>query len=56
MYLAENAMFHLRAKHIDVWYHFIRQVLEDGLATRTKIKTHDNPTDVLTKIRGKTQP
>ncbi|MCO5553380.1 hypothetical protein L7F22_006901 [Adiantum nelumboides] len=31
--LAKNAMFHAGTKHIDVWYHFIREVLEDGLIT-----------------------
>ncbi len=36
VYLAKNAMFHARTKHIDVRYHFIRQVLEDGLVTLTK--------------------
>ncbi|MCO5589082.1 hypothetical protein L7F22_043048 [Adiantum nelumboides] len=34
--LAKNAMFHARTKHIDVRYHFIREVLEDGLITLVK--------------------
>ncbi|MCO5581095.1 hypothetical protein L7F22_034971 [Adiantum nelumboides] len=34
--LANNAMFHARTKHIDVRYHFIREVLEDGLITLVK--------------------
>ena len=55
IYLAKNAMFHARTKHIDVRYHFIRQVLEDGLVTLTKIKTQDNPADVLTKSLAKAQ-
>ena len=33
VYLAKNAMFHSRTKHIDVQHHFIKQVLEDGLVT-----------------------
>ncbi|MCO5583582.1 hypothetical protein L7F22_037495 [Adiantum nelumboides] len=36
--LAKNAMFHARTKHIDVRYHFIREVLEDGLITLVKVK------------------
>ena len=55
VYLAKNAMFHSRTKHIDVRHHFIRQVLEDGLVTLTKIKTQDNPADILTKSLGKAQ-
>ncbi|MCO5568331.1 hypothetical protein L7F22_022030 [Adiantum nelumboides] len=35
--LAKNAMFHARTKHIDVRYHFIREVLEDGLITLVKV-------------------
>ncbi|MCO5584158.1 hypothetical protein L7F22_038081 [Adiantum nelumboides] len=35
--LAENAMFHARTKHIDVRYHFIREVLEDNLITLVKV-------------------
>ena len=54
-YLAKNAMFHSRTKHIDVRHHFIRQVLEDGLVTLTKIKTQDNLVDILTKSLGKAQ-
>ncbi|MCO5592246.1 hypothetical protein L7F22_046244 [Adiantum nelumboides] len=53
--LAKNAMFHTRTKHIDVRYHFIRQVLDDGLVTLTKLKTQDNPANVLTKCLAKTQ-
>ena len=55
VYLAKNAMFHSRTKHIDVRHHFIRQVLEDGLVTLTKIKTQDNPADILTKSLVKAQ-
>ncbi|MCO5586749.1 hypothetical protein L7F22_040691 [Adiantum nelumboides] len=46
--LAKNAMFHARTKHIDVRYHFIREVLEDGLITLVKVHTSQNPEDALT--------
>ncbi|MCO5573839.1 hypothetical protein L7F22_027614 [Adiantum nelumboides] len=55
VYLGKNAMFHARTKHIDVRYHLIRQVLEDGLVTLTKINTQDNLADVLTKSLAKAQ-
>ncbi|MCO5594323.1 hypothetical protein L7F22_048353 [Adiantum nelumboides] len=35
--LAKNAMFHAHTKHIDVRYHFIREVLEDGFITLVKL-------------------
>ena len=37
--LANNAMYHARTKYIDVRYHLIRDVLEDGLITLTKVNT-----------------
>ena len=29
--LANNPAYHDRTKHIDVWYHFIRKMLKDGV-------------------------
>ncbi|MCO5566647.1 hypothetical protein L7F22_020324 [Adiantum nelumboides] len=55
IYLAKNAMFHARTKHIDVRYHFIREVLEDGLITLVKVHTSQNPADALTKCLPKAQ-
>ncbi|MCO5573237.1 hypothetical protein L7F22_027006 [Adiantum nelumboides] len=53
--LAKNAMFHARTKHIDVRYHFIREVLEDGLITLVKVHTSQNRADALTKCLLKAQ-
>ncbi|KAI5061126.1 hypothetical protein GOP47_0023631 [Adiantum capillus-veneris] len=36
-------------KHVDVKYHFIREVLEDKRLQLAKIHTIENPTDLLTK-------
>ncbi|MCO5603367.1 hypothetical protein L7F22_057517 [Adiantum nelumboides] len=52
---AKNAMFHACTKHIDVRYHFIREVLEDGLITLVKGHTSQNPVDALTKCLLKAQ-
>ena len=51
-YLAKNVMFH-SCPNIDVWYNFMRQVLEADLIIFTKIKTQDNLADVLSKSLGK---
>ncbi|KAJ9537229.1 hypothetical protein OSB04_029962 [Centaurea solstitialis] len=35
--LAKNFMFHKRTKHIDVWYHWIRDALEDMMFDVNKV-------------------
>ena len=42
-------MFHAKTKHVDVKYHFIREVLEDKLLQLAKVHTSENPADLLTK-------
>jgi len=50
IYLAKNQVYHARTKHIDVKYHFVRDVLEDGDIEVKKINTKDNSADMLTKV------
>ncbi|WVY97343.1 hypothetical protein V8G54_029494 [Vigna mungo] len=50
IHLAKNSAFHSRTKHIDVRYHFIRSLLEDGVLTLRKILGSKNPADMLTKV------
>lgn len=47
--LTKDQMFHERTKHIDVRYHYIRDVIAKGDVKVCKISTHDNPADMLTK-------
>ena len=35
--LAKNPVFHAKTKHIDVKYHFIRDMLEDKLLELVKV-------------------
>ena len=49
-YLAKNSAFHSTTKHIQLKYHFIRSVLEDGELKLEKIHTTKNPADMLTKV------
>ena len=42
-------MFHERTKHIDVKYHYVRDVVAQDKLKVCKISTHDNPADMLTK-------
>eukprot|EP00253_Pinus_taeda_P011320 PITA_11320 len=50
IHLAKNSAFHSRTKHIQLKYHFIRSVLEDGELKLEKIHTSQNPADMLTKV------
>ncbi|XP_071913996.1 uncharacterized protein [Coffea arabica] len=43
------AMYHERTKHIDVKYHFIRDIIAEGKIHIQKINTKDNPADMFTK-------
>ena len=40
---------HERTKHIDIKYHYVRHVVEEGKLKVCKISTHDNPADMMTK-------
>ncbi|KAH9699088.1 Integrase catalytic domain-containing protein [Citrus sinensis] len=48
-FLAKNQTYHVRTKHIDVKYHYVREIIESGVVLLRKIDTKDNPSDMLTK-------
>ena len=50
IHIAKNSSFHLRTKHIQLKYHFIRFVLEDELLKLEKIHTSQNLADMLKKV------
>ena len=49
IYLTKNPMYYERTKHIDVRFHYIRDVVAEGDLKVCKISTHDNPADMMTK-------
>ncbi|KAJ4721959.1 Retrovirus-related Pol polyprotein from transposon TNT 1-94 [Melia azedarach] len=49
IHLGKNSSFHSRSKHIDIRYHWIRDVLNAKLLDLEKIHTDDNGADMLTK-------
>ncbi len=49
IHLAKNSAFHSRTKHINLRYHFIRSLIEDGVLKLVKIAGSKNPVDMLTK-------
>jgi hypothetical protein len=50
IHLAKNSTFHSRTKHIDLRYHFIRSLIQDGVLKLVKIVGSKNPADMLTKL------
>ncbi|KAH9793742.1 Integrase catalytic domain-containing protein [Citrus sinensis] len=50
IFLAKNQIYHARTKHIDVKYHYVREIIECGNVLLKKIDTKDNPLDMLTKV------
>ncbi|MCO5571964.1 hypothetical protein L7F22_025715 [Adiantum nelumboides] len=47
--LARNQVYHSKTKHVDVKYHFIRQMIEDKQVQLVKVHTTDDPADLCTK-------
>ena len=50
IHLVKNPTFHDHMKHIDIKYHFIRKVVEEGRIMLEKIDTDENTTNMLTKL------
>ena len=51
--LAGKPKFREKAKHIDIRKNFIRESMDEGLINITKISTHYNTSDILTKSLAK---
>jgi len=49
VYLTNDRMFHERTKHIDIRYHFVRDVISKSNVLVKKISTEANSADMLTK-------
>jgi len=50
IHFGKNFAFHFKTKHIQLKYHFIQLVLEDGQLKLEKIHTSQNPIDMLKKV------
>eukprot|EP00253_Pinus_taeda_P015216 PITA_15216 len=48
--LAKNPAYHSKKKHIDVQYHFVRDMIEDRMVLLVKVDTLKNTADALTKF------
>ena len=47
--LSKDNKFHARTKHIDIRYHYIREVVEAGKVQMVYVPTSDNIVDIFTK-------
>jgi hypothetical protein len=48
--LNKNATYHSRTKHIDVRYHWLREVIDKKQMRLENIHTEKNPSNMLTKV------
>ncbi|PHT46309.1 hypothetical protein CQW23_15467 [Capsicum baccatum] len=55
IFLMKDQLFHDRTKHIDIRHHFVHEIIGRGDIVVRKISTHDNPTDMMTKILPSTK-
>eukprot|EP00253_Pinus_taeda_P001847 PITA_01847 len=51
--LSENLVFHDHSKHIDIRYHYIRDMVQRGAIRLQHISTDEQVADILTKPLGK---
>ena len=49
----ENPLHHKRTKHIDVYYHYTRQMVENEVIVLERIDTSEQLADIMTKPLGK---
>ena len=49
IHLANNQVYYARTKHIDVWYHTIRERIEEGKLNLIKVHAENNAADMLAK-------
>lgn len=50
IHLTKNLIYHERTNHIDVRYHFVREIISQNQVEVKKVRTTDNPADMLTKL------
>lgn len=49
IFLVKNLSYHSKTKHIDVQYHFIREMIEKGKVLIVKVDIVENIADLITR-------
>lgn len=52
MFLASNTTTGKRTKHIDVRYHFVKNLVSEGIIELQFVKSNENKSDIYTKNVG----
>ncbi|XP_052193868.1 uncharacterized protein LOC127802200 [Diospyros lotus] len=50
IHLTKNPVYHERTKHVDVRYHYVRDLVTNGTISILKVPTENNPADMGTKL------
>ncbi|XP_031274820.1 secreted RxLR effector protein 161-like [Pistacia vera] len=50
IHLSKNLVYHERTEHVDVRYHFVRDLVDKCVINLKKVATEDNPADMGTKV------
>ena len=50
IHLTNNQVYYACTKHINVQFHFVREIINEGKILLQKIKTVENLTDILTNV------
>ena len=49
IFMASNIMTTSHMKHVDIWYKYVNEYVEDGIVKIIFVKSADNNSDILTK-------
>ena len=53
IYMAENNMSNNQTKHVNTRYHFVRELMEEGIIKVEFVRSENNDSDIFTKNLGK---
>ena len=49
IFVASNITTTSHTKHVDIWYKYVNEYVEDGIVKIIFVKSADNDSDILTK-------